>query len=114
MERQFAHHNLMNKIILVIIILAAGIALGIYFQKQPKTQKLESNAQTDARQADTDVKEGVQKAGAIVSDVKTDIKAGVEKTKEIATNIAGQVKAGAQKVGAVTTNVIGDVKEKLP
>ena len=86
----------MKKLILVVIVLAVGIALGIYFQRQPKAQKIETQVQTDAGQAGADVKAGVQKAG------------------EVATNVLGQVKADAQKLGEATTNAIGEVKDKLP
>ena len=85
----------MKKIILFIIILAAGIALGIYFQKQPKNQKLETQAHTD-----------VEKAGEAV-------KTGVEKVETVATNVAEHVKAGAEKAGDVATNMVGEVKQKL-
>ncbi|MEJ0088746.1 MAG: hypothetical protein WDM80_03190 [Limisphaerales bacterium] len=104
----------MKKIIPIVVILAAGIAVGIYFQKQPKSQELETNAKKDVEQAGADVKTGMQKVGDAAADVKTDIKTGVEKTKDIATNIADQVKAGAQKVGEITTNVVGEIKGKLP
>jgi hypothetical protein len=100
----------MEKIILLIIILAAGIALGIHFQRQPKTQKIETQLQADAGQAGADVKAGVQKADAVVAEVKE----GVQKAGEVATNVLGQVKADAQKVGEATTNAIGEVKDKLP
>ena len=104
----------MKNIILIIIVLAAGIALGIYFQMQPKTQKIETKTEMDASHAADDVKTDTQKADSIAASVKTDIKAGVDKTKEIATNVVDKVKAGAQKVGEVTTNVVGDIKDKLP
>ena len=100
----------MEKIILLIIILAAGIALGIYFQRQPKTQKIETQLQADAGQAGADAKAGVQKADAVVAEVKE----GVQKAGEVATNVMGQVKADAQKLGEATTNAIGEVKDKLP
>jgi hypothetical protein len=103
----------MKKFILFLVILAAGIALGIYFQKQSKAQKIETKAQTDAEQAGDAVKEGVQKVDAVAADVKTDVEAGVDKTKEIATNVAAQVKAGAQKVGEFTTNAAGEIKQKM-
>ncbi len=92
----------MKKIILIVIILAAGIAFGLYLQKQSKTQKLETQMQTD-------MKEGVQKADAIAADVKED----VHKAGDMATNVAAQVKADAQKVVQATTNVVGEAKEKL-
>ena len=104
----------MKKLVPFIIVLAVGIALGIYFQKQPKTEKLETKAETDAGQADADAKEGAQKANSLAADVKTDIQAGVDKTKEIATNVADKVKVGAQKVGEFTTNAVGEIKQKLP
>jgi hypothetical protein len=97
----------------LIIVLAAGIALGIYLQKQPEVQKLETKTQADVGQADADAKGGTQKMDAVAADVKSDIKTGVEKSKEIATNVAAQVKAGAQKVGDFTTNAIGEIKQKL-
>ncbi len=86
----------MKKIILLIIVLAAGIALGVYFQKQTKAQKIETQVQTDADKAGDAVKEGVQK------------------TESIATNVAADVKAGAQKVSEFTTNAVGEIKSKLP
>ena len=86
----------MKKIILLIIVLAAGIALGVYFQKQTKAQKIETQVQTDADKAGDAVKEGVQK------------------TERIATNVAADVKAGAQKVSEFTTNAVGEIKSKLP
>jgi uncharacterized protein HemX len=86
----------MRKIILLIIVLAAGIAIGIYFQKQPQTKTIENNAQTDA------------------ADVKAGVKEGVDKTKEVATNVAADVKEDAQKVHDVTTNAVGEVKDKIP
>ena len=88
--------TLMKKIILVVIILAVGIALGVYFQKQTKAQKIETQAQTDA-----------ERAGEAV-------KAGVQKVETVATNVAQHVEAGAQKVGEVATNVVGEVKQKMP
>jgi uncharacterized protein HemX len=86
----------MKKLILLIIVLAAGIAIGIYLQKQPKTKTIENNAQTDA------------------ADVKADVKAGVDKTKEVATNVAADVKEDAQKVHDATTNAVGEIKDKIP
>ena len=86
----------MRKIILLIIVLAAGIALGIYFQKQTKAQKIENQAQTDADKAGDAIKEGVQK------------------TESIATNVAADVKTGAQKVSEFTTNAVGEIKAKMP
>ena len=85
----------MKKIILFIIVLAAGIAIGVYLQKQPKTQKIETQTQTDA-----------EKAG-------TAVKAWTEKVETVATNVAEHVKAGAEKVGDVATNVVDEVKQKL-
>ncbi len=78
----------MKKIILLILVLAAGIALGIYFQKQTKAQKLETQVQTDVGQVETDAKAGVQKADAV----------------------AGAVKVDAQKVAAVVTNAVDKLK----
>jgi uncharacterized protein HemX len=78
----------MKKLILVVIVLAVGIALGIYFQRQPKTQKIETQLQTDAGQA------GVQKVDAVAAEVK----AGIQKAGDVATNVLGQVKADAQKL----------------
>jgi uncharacterized protein HemX len=86
----------MRKIILLIIVLAAGIALGIYFQKQTKAQKIENQVQTDADKAGAAMKEGVQK------------------TESIATNVAADVKVGAQKVSEFTTNAVGEIKAKMP
>ena len=105
---------LMKKIILLVIVLAAGIALGVYFQKQSKAQKIETQAQTDAEKAGDVAKEGVQKVEAVAADVKSGIQTGVDKTKDFATNVAADVKAGAQKVRDVTTNAVGEVKDKLP
>jgi uncharacterized protein HemX len=104
----------MKKLILILIVLAVGIAAGIYFQKQPKSQELETRARTDAEQVGADVKTDAQKAGEVAADAKADLKLGVEKSKEAATNVADTVKAGAQKVGEVTTNVLGEIKGKLP
>jgi uncharacterized protein HemX len=103
----------MKKIILFIIVLAVGIALGIYFQKQTKTQKIEAKAQTDAEQAGDTVKEGVQKVNAVAADMKTDIKEGVQKSESIATNVAAQAKADMQKISEATTNAVGEVKQKF-
>jgi uncharacterized protein HemX len=100
----------MKKLILVVIVLAVGIALGIYFQKQPKTQKIETQLQTDAGQSGADVKAGMQKADAVVAEMKE----GVQKAGDVATNVMGQVKADAQKAVEFTTNAIGEVKDKLP
>jgi uncharacterized protein YxeA len=85
----------MKKIIFVIFVLAVGIGLGIYFQRQPKTEKVETKLQTEAEQAGADIKSGVAKAG------------------DVATNVAGHVKAAAQKVGEFTTNAVGEIKQKL-
>ena len=104
---------LMKKIILFLIILAAGIALGVYFQKQSKAQKIETKMQTDAEQAGDAVKEGAQKVEAAGAEAKTDIEAGVQKSESIATNAAAQVKTDAQKVDEVATNAVGEVKGKL-
>ncbi len=103
----------MKKIILLIIVLAAGIAIGVYFQKQSKVQKIETQAQTEADKAGDDVKEGIQKVDAVAADVKSDIATGVQKSKDIATNVVADVKAGAQKVHDVTTNAVGEIKQKL-
>jgi uncharacterized protein HemX len=99
----------MKKIILLIIVLAAGIALGIYFQKQPQAQKIETQVQQDATQAGADVKAGEQKVEAASADVK----AGAQKAGDVATNVVGQVKTDAQKVDAAATNAVGEVKDKL-
>lgn len=104
----------MKKIIPVIIILAVGIALGIYFQRQPETQKIENKTQTDAEQAGEAVKGGVQKVEAAATVVKTNIEAGIQKSGKIATNVAAQVKVGAQKAGEVVTNAVDKIKDKLP
>jgi len=111
--RLFAHIIFMKKIILLIIVLAVGIALGIYFQKQTKIQKIETKAQTDAEQAGDAVKEGVQKVEAVGTEVKADLNEGVQKSEAIATNVAGQVKADAQKVGEAATNAVGELKQKM-
>ena len=99
----------MKKIILVAIILAVGIALGVYFQKQPEAKKIETTIQTDANQVGAGVKAGGQKIEAAAGDVK----AGVQKAGEVATNVVGQVKTDAQKVDQAATNAIGEVKDKL-
>jgi uncharacterized protein YxeA len=96
----------MKKIILFIIILAVGVALGVYLQKQSKTQMIETTLQTDAEQAGADVKAGVQKADAVAAQVKED----VHKAGDMATNVAAQVKVDAQKAGAAVTNVVGEIK----
>jgi uncharacterized protein with FMN-binding domain len=85
----------MRKIIPYIIVLAAGFALGVYYQKQPEAQKDETKVRTAIEQAGTDVKEGVHQAD------------------EMATNVEGQVKTDAQKVGEVATNAVGEIKGKL-
>jgi uncharacterized protein HemX len=90
------NNTLMRKIIFIIIVLAAGIAIGIYFQKQPQTKSIENNVQTDATK------------------VKADVEEAADKTKDLATNVAAKVKAGAQKVHDVTTNAVGEVKDKMP
>jgi len=90
--------------------LAVGIALGIYFQKQPEAKKIETTIQTDAAQAGADVKAGEQKVEAGAADVK----AGVQKVGEVATNVDGEVKADAQKVDAAATNAAGEIKQKMP
>lgn len=100
----------MKKIILIVIILAAGIALGIYFQKQSEAKKIETTIQTDANQAGADVKAGEQKVEAAAADVK----AGVQKAGEVATNVVGQVKTDAQKVDQAATNAVGEIKQKIP
>lgn len=92
----------MKKIILVIIILAAGIALGIYLQRQPKSQTIETQMQTD-------VHTGVQKVDAAAAEVK----AGMQKAGDVATNVVDHVKAGAQKAVEFTTNAAGEIKQKL-
>jgi len=104
----------MKKIILFIIVLAAGIALGIYFQKQPKAQNIEGQVQTDAAQAGAEVKAGVQTVEAAGADAKTNLAADIQKSKAIATNVVADVKAGAQKVSEFTTNAAGEIKEKIP
>ena len=103
----------MKKIILFIIVLAAGIALGLYFQKQSKTQKIETQVQTDADKAGDVAKEGVQKADAVAADVKSGVQTGIQKSEGIATNVVADVKAAAQKVGEFTTNAVGEIKQKL-
>jgi hypothetical protein len=85
----------MKKFMLLIGVLVVGIGVGIYFQKQPKTQKIENQVQTDADKAGAAVKEGVQKV------------------ETVATNVAGQVETGAQKAGEAVTNAVGEVKDKL-
>lgn len=80
----------MKKIIPYVLVLLVGFALGVYVQKRPAAQKLENAVQTDAKQADTDVKAGVQKADAVAADVK----------------------AGAQKAGEAVTNAVDEVKGK--
>jgi uncharacterized protein (UPF0333 family) len=81
----------MKKLIFLVIVLAVGIGVGIYFQRQPKAQKIE----TQVEQAGADVKAGLQKAG------------------DAATNVVGQVKVDAQKVVEFTTNAAGEIKQKL-
>ena len=103
----------MKKFMLFIIILAVGITLGVYLQKQSKTQKIESQVQTDADKTGNVVKEGVQKVEAVTADVKSGVQTGMEKTKDIATNVAADVKSAAQKVGEFTTNAVGEIKQKL-
>jgi hypothetical protein len=92
----------MKKIILIVIILAVGIALGIYLQKQPKAQKIETQAQTD-------VNAGEQKVDVATAEVKE----GMQKAGDVATNVVDQVKAGAQKAVEFTTNAVGEIKQKL-
>ena len=100
----------MKKIILVVIILAVGIALGIYFQKQPEAKKIETTIQTDVNQAGADVKAGEQK----VETAAADVKAGVQKAEAVATNVVGDVKTDAQKVDQAATNAVGEIKQKMP
>lgn len=92
----------MKKFILLIIVLAGGIALGIYFQKQPQAQKIETQVQTDATQAAADVKEGAKKVDAAAAAVK----AGVQKADALATNVEAHIKADEQKTGAEPTNTV--------
>jgi beta-lactam-binding protein with PASTA domain len=99
----------MKKFILLVIVLGVGIALGVYFQRQPKTRKIETQVQTDAEQAGADVKEGVQQIDAAAAKVKE----GVQKAGDVATNVVGQVKVDAQKVGEAATNAVGEIKQKL-
>jgi hypothetical protein len=99
----------MKKIILIVIFLALGIALGIYLQKQPKAQKIETQMQTDAEQAGADAKAGVQTVDAVAADVKE----GMQKAGDVATNVVRQVKVDAQKVVEFTTNAAGEIKQKL-
>ena len=98
-----------EKIILVVILLAVGIALVIYFQKQPEAKKIETTIQTDANQAGAAVKADEQKVEADAGEVK----AGVQKAGDVATNVVGQVKTDAQKVGEAATNAVGEIKQKL-
>ena len=104
----------MKKIILIVIVLAAGVALGIYFQREPKAEKIETTIQTDASQARTDIKAGEQKIETAATTIKTNIEAGVHKSEKIATNVAAHVKADAQKAGEVVTNAVAEIKNKLP
>ncbi len=57
----------------------------------------------------TDVNAGVQKVDAAGAEVKE----GVQKAGDVATNVEGQVKADAQKVGEFTTNAAGEIKQKM-
>ena len=84
----------MKKIIPYIIVLAAGFALGIYYQKQPEAKKIETKVQTAIEQAGADVKEGEKKTDAAA----TEVKEGAKKADDMATNVVGQVKTGAQKI----------------
>jgi uncharacterized protein HemX len=81
----------MKKIVFIVVVLAAGIGIGIYFQKQPAAKKIEMD---------------VEQAGV-------DVKAGVQKADDVATNIEGQVKQDAQKVDATATNAAGEIKQKM-
>jgi len=99
----------MKKFILLVIILAAGVALGIYLQKKPAAQKIETQIQTDTSQAGADVKAGEQKVEAAAAEVKS----GVQKAGEVATNVAGEIKTGAQKAVQAVTNAVGEIKQKL-
>ena len=92
----------MKKLIFVALVLVAGIALGIYIQKQPKAETVETQMQTD-------VNGGVKTADTVAAEVK----AGVQKAGDVATNVAGQVKADTQKVIEFTTNAAGEIKQKL-
>lgn len=98
----------MKKIIPYVLTLAVGFALGVYFQKRPADQKLESTIRTDAAQAGAAVKAGAQKADAVAADMKAD----AQKAGDMATNVAGEVKADAQKAGEVVTNAVGEIKDK--
>lgn len=96
----------MKKIVVFLIILAVGIAIGVYLQKQPKARQIETEMQTGAEKAGADVKAGVQKADAVAADVKED----AHKAGEMATNVAGEVKAGAKKAVEAATNVVDKIK----
>jgi uncharacterized protein YxeA len=104
----------MKKIILLIIVLAAGITIGIYFQRQPKAEKIETQVQTDAAQASADVKEGAQKVETVATNVAEHVEAGAQKAGEVATNVVGDVKADAQKIDQAATNAAGEIKQKMP
>jgi len=70
----------MKKLIPILVVLAVGIAAGVYLQTQPNSQDLEITARTDADQAGAAVKADAQKVGEVVADAKADLKAGVEIT----------------------------------
>jgi len=57
----------------------------------------------------TDINAGVHKVDAAAAEVKED----VEKAGAVATNVEGQVKADAQKADEFTTNAAGEIKQKL-
>lgn len=96
----------MKKLLLLLIVLAIGFALGVYYAKQPKTEKIETKVQAGVSQVSDAVKAGVQKAGAVASDVKDDLAAGAQKVVAATTNVAAQVKTGV-------TNAVGEIKQKL-
>ena len=64
----------MKKLILLVIILAVGIGLGIYFQRQPKAEKIENRVQMDAEQADADVKADAQKVVEFTTNAAGELK----------------------------------------
>ena len=80
--------TLMKKLILLLLFLAVGVALGMYLEKQPRTQKIETTFKSDSQQVGNAVQTGVQKAVAV------------------ATNVAAQVKTGV-------TNAVDQIKQKL-
>lgn len=77
----------MKKILPYLVVLGIGIAIGVFLQRQPESQKVETKLETGAGQVKTDIKQDAQKAEAAAGDVKADVQAGVQKSENVATNL---------------------------